>query len=146
MIFEIIFTKQTLHFSEDFIDVDGSLNGRSPQVTGIVPKDRADALCLFEEMQNKRFVCIFTDRNERLKVLGSKLTPAIFRFTRDNKTIANDRNEYVLTLTGPNRKTVPFLANENITFEPFAENLVYQTREIINTQRRSNVVAQFMGR
>jgi hypothetical protein len=102
---EFLFTPDTLGYNED----KAENNGFVTKVTGIIPKDRADVLRIFEEEEHKRHLIIFHNLNVDNILIGRKHEHVRLDVVkRSSGEVPLERNQYAVVFTCLNRRRNAF--------------------------------------
>lgn len=103
---EIYFTKREASFTET-PQTDASGIWYKQSLPFVVPKDSPDLAQIVKNLSGKRFIVVFTDNNEQIKVLGSLKAPC--RLARSVQNPASGRNQHAFEFTAIADNTTFFL-------------------------------------
>lgn len=104
--YDLYATEQTIKFEEPQQESEHG-NFFRCKLTGLVPKDRADVIELFNEMANKLFVIDYTDNNGVRKLIGNLSEPLTFSSNFDTGSTATNKNGYSFEFKGDLIKKSP---------------------------------------
>jgi len=95
--YKIEFTHGTQEFTEQTVEENGA-EAFAQQLTGIIPKERADVFAVLKAMQHKRFLVNIRDQNGTEILMGT-LNEGVKMNITDRTTGADvpDRNQYTIT-------------------------------------------------